>query len=359
MKTLTKEDIENLLNGATFLGTGGGGNMKMGLELLNNDQDNGLTFQIVDLDELDDEAVIVSPYYVGAVGNKIKINYSKDPALLATNVLEKYVNRKFEGIIAAELGGYATAGALHVAASKNIPLLDADAAGRAAPDLQCSLFFISNLIITPFSVYTLLDDEIIVKSISSDEQAELIVRNISTLSSSSVGICDHLTNAGTLKKSCAKNTISRAIEIGKALRTKSIESLLKNNEIYKLFNGKLSDSQWEIRNGFTYGYYTLDGIEEYKSSKLKIWFKNENLISWLNDSPYVTSPDLIILTTMDLEPVTNPIDKIGQEYFVFGMRSDQKWRTVAGLNVMAPKFFGFDIEYNPIEKILKTKKYNR
>ncbi|MGC8496840.1 MAG: DUF917 domain-containing protein [Thermoplasmata archaeon] len=353
MRNLTKEDVDNLLYGATFLGTGGGGSMEMGLELLNKDLNDGLAFQIADLDELDDHATIASPYYVGAVGNKIKINHSKDPALLATNVLENYVNKKVDGIIAAELGGYATAGALHVAASKNIPLLDADAAGRAAPDLQCSLFYIADIPITPFSVYTLMDDEIVVKSISSNEQAELIVRKISTLSSSSVGLCDHLTTASTLKNSCAKNTISKAIEIGKNLRKRSLESLLKINEIYELFKGKLSDSKWEIRNGFTYGYYTLDGIGEYSGSKLKIWFKNENLISWLNDSPYITSPDLIILTTVDLNPVTNPINKTGQEYFVFGMRSDKKWRTVAGLNVMAPKFFGFEIEYKPIENILE------
>lgn len=353
MSTLSMDDVENIVYGATFLGTGGGGNMKTGLDLLHADLKNGIQFQLADIDELNESDIVASPYYVGAVGNTSKSLDSKDPALMAANILERYLKVKFKGIIAAELGGYATAGALHVAGSMGIPLVDADAAGRAVPDLQCSLFTVAKIPITPFSVYTSKEDEFIFKSISSDARAETIVRGISALTGSSVGICDHPTNARTLKNGCVRHTISKAMKIGRSLRSKSLDQLLEHTGISLIFKGKLADTKWEVREGFTYGDYILEGVNEFAGKTLKIWYKNENLMSWLDEKPYVTTPDLITLTTTELLPVTNPIEKTGSEYFVFGHRADEKWRTKEGMEVMSPNFFGFDYEYVPIEGVIK------
>jgi DUF917 family protein len=41
------------------------------------------------------------------------------------------------------------------------------------------------------------------------------------------------------------------------------------------------------------------------------------------------------------------------EYFVFGLPSDSKWRTHKGLEVMSPRFFGFDYDYIPIEMVIE------
>jgi len=57
-------------------------------------------------------------------------------------MLEKYLNGKFNGVIAAELGRFSTAEAMGVAAESGPALLDADAAGRVAFDLQCSIFYV-------------------------------------------------------------------------------------------------------------------------------------------------------------------------------------------------------------------------
>lgn len=353
MLTLSKEDIENIVYGATFLGTGGGGSLETGLKILHSDLENGVCFQLADIEELNEDDIVASPYYVGAVGNSSRKVENNDPALMATNILEKYMKIKIKGIIAAELGGYATAGALHVAGSKGIPLIDADAAGRAVPDLQCSLFTVAKIPITPFSVYTSEKDEMILKSISSDDRAETIVRGISALTGSSVGICDHPASARVLKNGSARHSISESMNVGKCLREKSLGKLLQNNDISVIFKGELIDSKWEIIKGFTYGNYILQGVNEFSGKELKIWFKNENLMSWLDDDIYVTTPDLISLTTMDLFPVTNPIRETGSEYIVFGVRANERWRTKEGLEVMSPNFFGFDYEYVPIEGVIK------
>lgn len=351
MKTLGRDEIIDLAYGATFLGTGGGGDRLAGLNLIIPDIEAGRHFQMARFDELKEDNLVVSPYYVGAVGQKSISHKGTDTAYGATHLLEKYLGKKFGGIIAAELGGFATLGALHVAGMEEIPLLDADAAGRAAPDLQCSMFNVTGLKMTPFSVFTDQGDQLIVKSIASDAQAELIVRGISTVIGSSVGVCDHPGKVKEVENSAVKNTISMAIDIGKKLRKGSVDNLLENHSIYKLFRGLLRSSKSEIKGGFTYGNYIFEGTEKYKGMKMKIWFKNENLISWIDDKAYATSPDLIAITALDLTPMSNPIRDEGKEYFVFGLPSDLKWRTAKGLEVMSPKFFGYDIDYIPIEKV--------
>ena len=352
MKTLDKNQIMNLAYGASFLSTGGGGTRSAGLNLIEPDIESGIRFQLASFNELEEDDIVVSPYYVGAVGQSSTSHGTADTAHGATRLLRDYIGCKLGGIIAAELGGFATLGALHVAGLEGIPLVDADAAGRAAPDLQCSMFYVSGLSMTPFSVFTQQKDQLIVKEISSDAQAELVVRGIASVIGSSVGICDHPGRVREIKRASISNTISKSIDIGKIVQKGSIEDLLEFGSIHKLFRGVLKSSKHEIKEGFTYGNYVLEGTEEFVGKRMKVWFKNENLMSWVDDKVYVTSPDLITITSLDLVPTSNPIREDGGEYFVFGLPSDSKWRNLKGLEVMSPRFFGFDYDYKPIEKVI-------
>ncbi|MGC8618761.1 MAG: DUF917 domain-containing protein [Thermoplasmata archaeon] len=352
MKTFTIEQIMNLAYGASFLGTGGGGQRQSGMKLINEDIDEGRVFKLARLEELREDGLIVSPYYVGAVGRTQGHTSSSDTAYGATKLLKEYLGKELTGIIAAEMGGLATLGALHVAAVEEVPLLDADAAGRAAPDLQCSIFYVTGLGMTPFSVFTGDGDRLLVKSIASEAQAELIVRGISHVTGSSLGICDHPAKVKEIMNSCIRGTISLAMDIGESLRRGNVGELLRNFDVYQIFRGILKTAEHEIREGFTFGTYKLEGTEKFRGKTMKIWFKNENLMSWIDGKVCVTTPDLITITSLDLTPTSNPIREKGKEYLVFGLPSDRKWRTKKGLEVMSPKFFGYDTEFRPIEEVM-------
>ncbi|MFW6305700.1 MAG: hypothetical protein ACOC1V_07985 [Candidatus Saliniplasma sp.] len=61
---------------------------------------------------------------------------------------------------------------------------------------------------------------------------------------------------------------------------------------------------------------------------MKIWFKNEHLVSWSNAEPYVAAPDLITLVTGEkAEPLLNPNIKKDQEVAVLAFKADDKWGT--------------------------------
>ena len=88
---------------------------------------------------------------------------------------------------------------------------------------------------------------------------------------------------------------------------------------------------------------------------MRIWFKNENLISWLDDRPYITCPDLI--TILDPETgyaLSNFTDEInpGREVAVIAIKAPEIWRTDRGLELLSPRYFGFDIPYRPMEEVL-------
>ena len=69
--------------------------------------------------------------------------------------------RKFHAVSSTELGGENTAEALHIAAMLNLPIVDADPAGRAVPELQHSTYFLEGMPIYPLSVATNFGEPII------------------------------------------------------------------------------------------------------------------------------------------------------------------------------------------------------
>lgn len=84
----------------------------------------------------------------------------------------------------------------------------------------------------------------------------------------------------------------------------------------------------------------------------KVWFKNENHITWLDDRIHVTSPDLIcVVRREDGEPVTNTVLAPGTPVAILGAKADW-YRTPQGLRALGPRHFGFDVEYRPIEEIM-------
>src|SRR5271157_1811020 len=108
-KTLTREEVEDLVVGATILGVGGGGSPTKGLARLLEVMDSGGRFVIASLDEFHDEDLLASPYFVGSVATlETKISRKlavKDPVAEAVSLLESRLGKKLAGTVASEIGG--------------------------------------------------------------------------------------------------------------------------------------------------------------------------------------------------------------------------------------------------------------
>jgi DUF917 family protein len=114
--------------------------------------------------------------------------------------------------------------------------------------------------------------------------------------------------------------------------------------------------EFEGKGGFNWGNWHIKGSGTFKDHALKVWYKNENLVSWLDEKPYVVSPDLIcIVDSKTCEGLSNfsTAGNEGKQVTVLGIKSVDAWRTLKGIEIFGPKHFGFDIEFTPMEKILK------
>jgi len=90
---------------------------------------------------------------------------------------------------------------------------------------------------------------------------------------------------------------------------------------------------------------------------LRVWFKNENLVSWLDGKPFVTCPDSICVvdtkTGLGLSNWGNDFGS-GRRVTVFGVKAHELFRTAKGLERFSPRSFGYDIKYTPVERLVKS-----
>ncbi|HEX5500233.1 MAG TPA: DUF917 domain-containing protein, partial [Thermomicrobiales bacterium] len=83
---------------------------------------------------------------------------------------------------------------------------------------------------------------------------------------------------------------------------------------------------------------------------LTLEFQNEFLLARAGADVLVSTPDLI--TVLDAEtgvPITTEGLRYGFRVVVVAMPSDPRWRTPAGLALVGPRYFGYDVEFAPVE----------
>ena len=166
-----------------------------------------------------------------------------------------------------------------------------------------------------------------------------------------------------IKKGTVNGTVSLAMKVGKAIldardkRDDPVAAILKAANGYKLFEGKIGGCTREGMGAFVWGNAYIKGTGEWSGHTLRLWYKNENQITWIDEKPFVTCPD----------PFTFVDSKTGEgmsnfraeqwendrDVTLWGMKSAELWRTERGLKIYNPKHFGFDIECIPIEKKIK------
>ena len=364
MKILKLEEVIDILYGCAVLGTGGGGGLQEGIEMMEEDYNAGRYVKLIDVSEIADDDLIATPYGCGAPEANDEIGscpkeyehlprLKTSPTILAFEALEAFMQKKFSAVSSTELGALNTAEALHIACLLDIPLVDGDPAGRSVPELQHSTYYINNVPITPMGIASQFGDVTIISKVFDDLRAETLVRSLAVVSNDLVGVVDHPTTGKVYRESVIVGAISYAQNIGQLLRqTKKIGGdiayeIAKENSGAITFKGVVTAAPWKTRDGFNFGDIHIDGIEDFENQKYHIWYKNENLLAYRNGQVDVTCPDLICVFDEYGNPMTNPDVKVGMNVTVIVLPAPNIWKSEKGLACFGPKSFGFDIDYIP------------
>jgi len=254
-------------------------------------------------------------------------------------------------VIPYELGGAATASALATAAWLDIPIIDADFVGRAVPEATQMLPAIHGFDLCPTAGSDAYGNETLICKTVNRHMTERIGKFIASASFGLIGQATLLRQAKTLKPFMLQRTLSNAAYVGKLLRNSKekrsnlISELAEVIGSRPLIEGVVSNFNGYEKDGYYVGEIFIDGVNDYKNMQLKIWFKNENHIAWLNDNVKVTSPELIsIVDRISGLPYINNQLKSGLNVIVFETPAHPEWHKGKALEAQTPRYYGFDID---------------
>ena len=329
---------------------------------------------LIDPTDVPDEDLVVGAAGVGGgvtpeVREKIEKKFGarasmKDfmkTGILAEKMLSGYLGENIYAYLAFELGCGNTILPACIAAMNDKPVVDGDCNGRAVPEIELCTLNVKGIPFTPISIVTPWMETMIVKRVYDYSRAEDFCRAIAVASGGSCMTMGAPVRGKELPDSIVKNTISGSIELGKAIRTANgkgrdpVEAAVKAVGGYLLFRGKVSHFERDERGGFMWGEHRYDGVGDFEGKKFRVYYKNENMISWLDGKPYVTGPDfLCALDSKTGQGLSNWGDDFaeGRDVAVIGVPADDIWRSPEGLKIFNPEHFGFDIKYRPIEKVV-------
>ena len=357
-------EVQDLVDGATILGVGGGGNPKTGLARLLGVLDSGKKLVLADLDEFGENDLFASPYFVGSVASLEKESKKtetsvEDPIAEAVSLLESRMGEKLAGTVSTEIGGGNTAACLAIAGKMGIPMIDGDLMGRAGPELHQSTMQIFHFSMAPSAIVSETGNRILVESYSSIDDYEAVARYVSVVSGGHAAVVDSPLTKSKAKDCVIPGTVSQCMAIGKARRAakeqdrdpvSGIMAELENAR--RLLRGKVEKYTWKDEKGFLYGEAAVAGTGEWRGKRFKSWIMNEHIMGWADDKPAVMPPDLFMfLNPSSGFAITNDALKEGMEVEIVGASVPRVWRKPEGIAVFGPRHFGFDYDYVPFEDL--------
>ncbi len=365
---LSADDLEDALVGSSYLGTGGGGSLDEARKLIAKDLDAGLTFTALPVAALKDTDRVACPYGLAslaetsdemqerldAIENKVEV-----PVQAAFEALEKHLDQKFAGVILGEIGPLSLAEGLSISARLGVPALDADTVGRAVPEINQHSVKVAGIPLTPIGAATPFGDEMVVETLGDPTRAEDILRSVAVVSRE-CGVADSPITGELAKKegTLVTESLTLARKIGAAVRGATasggdaIEAAREAGDGYMLFTGTVAGTEWKDEDGFLQGTVMLTGTGEFAGQAFETEVKNEHLVARRDGKVVATCPDLIsIIDVKSGDGIVNPGYEDGQAVAVLGFKCDPIWRSEAGLEVFSPGYFGYDLDYVPIENL--------
>jgi len=238
-----------------------------------------------------------------------------------------------------------------------MPIVDCDGMGRAFPEIQMVTHTIAGISATPMAMSDERGNTVLMETINNN-WTETFARSITVNMGAMAMIALYAATVGQLKEAAIQGTMTRAQEIGAIIRKARIQEEDPVNTVRKavggflVFRGKISDVQRRTEAGFAKGDAFMQGIDEYEGQKLQLSFQNEHLAVRIDGQFKVTVPDLIAVLDIDTgEPITTEGLRYGFRVAVIAFPSAAKWRSRKGLDLVGPRYFGYDTDFVPVEQV--------
>ena len=370
-RVLGKEDFEAFLLGATLYGTGGGGEAAWGRAIMENDCAKGRQYELVDPEDVPDDAFVCSGGIMGSVKSLDNLSFTDIvqewetdfPLVNAIRAMESFCGRKVDYIIPFEIGGLNSPVIFSAAARLGIPCINGDGVGRSAPETHMTSFIGNGVDLYPMPLVDRYGNtSIVVKSEVStyaDEVGRFIV-----VKGGGMGANAHYPMTGTqLKTACVPHIMTKALGVGKMLLGAKelgqdpIAEFANMEQGVRLFAGKITAIEGEDKGGFYLTNAGIEGTGENAGQNAKLVIKNETMVLWIDGQLRAMFPDLVFMMDSKSGFGLPSIElEVGTELTLVGAPcADAVKRALAtevGKMSMGAARYGYsDLEYVPFEKL--------
>lgn len=360
MRKIGVPELDDIALGAALLGAGGGGDPYVGKLMAMNAIDECGEVSLISPDEVPDDALILPVAMMGAPTVLCEKAANGDEFIRLYEMLKQFYGRDFYAVVPWEAGGVNSMLPFVAATRLGVPMVDADGMGRAFPELQMVTFSIGGISATPLGFTDEKGNSAILNTID-NKWTEDIARAMTMVCGGSVSIAFYIMTGKELKEFAIPDIVTYSQTLGRVIRTaKNVtgmtpeEYFLKEASGHKLFTGKISDVLREVKGGFNFGKVEILGIGEYKGNDATVEFQNENLIAKVNGKVKAVTPDLICIVDAEtFVPVPTDALKYGKRVTVVGLECHHLWRRPEGIELVGPRYFGYDVDYEPVEILAK------
>ncbi len=356
MRLLYEENIEDIAVGAAVLGSGGGSDPYIGKLMAREAIQQYGPVELYSLDELDDDDLIVPAAGMGAPSVIVEKLPNGDDVIRAFHALGKYLGRSVRATMSIEAGGMNSIRPIYVGARLRIPVVDCDGMGRAFPEIQQTVLTAYGISASPF----VMSDErgnLLLMNTVSNKWVETFARSCVMHMGATCVIALYSATVRQLKQAAIHGTITLAEEIGKTVRNarltekNPVDALRKVVGGFLVFRGKISDVDRRVSAGFAKGGAMMTGSGDFEGQALQLEFQNEHLVVRVDGEYVATTPDLIaVLDSETGKPITTEALRYGMRVAVIAFPCASKWREPAALALVHPRYFGYDIDYVPVEE---------
>lgn len=350
------QNVDDIALGAAVLGTGGGGDPYIGKLMANEAIRQFGPVELVTVDEMGDEDWSVSIAMMGAPTVMVEKMPGGSECVDAFRAVESYLGKPIKYIYSIEAGGINSTIPITLAARLRMPLLDLDGMGRAFPEIQMVTHNLFGITATPFTMADEKGNSAVLSTID-NRWMETFARSIAVNMGATAHIAAYASSGKQQREAAVHGTMSLAEKIGRTIRearaahVNVTDAILGVTSGHLIFHGKLVDVQRRTVAGFARGEAILEGIGADAGSQMKIQFQNENLVAERDGKILVSVPDLITMVEEETgEPITTEGLRYGFRVNVLGMPAHPHWRTAKGIEVVGPRYFGYEVDYVPVEQ---------
>ena len=348
---LTCDDIPALARGCAVLGTGGGGEVTTGTFIAQQALADHGPVELISLEVLPDDGVIMPVGMIGAPSVSVEKLSSGTEIDALRSIVEDAMGAPVAALMASEIGGSNGLIPIAWAARTGLPLIDADAIGRAFPQVDMVSMNVVGLRPSLIVISDERDNTVALRPIDG-AWAELLARSVTDVFGGSAAMTDFVMPVSDARGAVIEGSVTKALEIGRAVidADDPVAGLAEAVHAVRLIEGKVADVERKTAGGFVRGSVVIEGFGSDAGRLVRIEIQNENLVALEDGEVLASVPDLItIVDTQTADAVATEVIRYGQRVAVLAFPCDAIWRTLRGIEIAGPKAFGYDFDYVPVE----------